>query len=68
MKNFNSYISSKDIGWEEKAVSQISNNGVVVIRDLVDIKDINKINKRNVCEKSDLKKFIKLEIKIGPKY
>ena len=46
MKNFNSYISSKDMGWEEKAVSQISNNGVVVIRDLVDVEDINKINKK----------------------
>lgn len=46
MKSLNSYISSKNQGWEKEAITQLSDNGVIVIRDLTSIEDLKKINKK----------------------
>ena len=43
MKNLNSHISSKNQGWEKEAITQLSDNGVIVIRDLTSLEDLEKI-------------------------
>ncbi|MAJ43572.1 MAG: hypothetical protein CMF96_02360 [Candidatus Marinimicrobia bacterium] len=46
MKNFDSHISSKNQDWEKVAKSQLSEQGVVVIRDLISFSDLEKINEK----------------------